>query len=223
MQAMIQHNMLRWAIERAQISIEVLSKKLSVKTDKIEKWINGESKPTFKQAQTLAEKLHIPFGYLFLSEPPKEELPIPDFRTIKNEPTYHISPYLTELILDLDRKQTWYREYMIDNGFEPLSFVGSASVSMSVASLANEIKEFTRWQDAFDKSKNKEDFIYNISRYVENIGIMVMRSSYAGSATQHTIEVEELSGLAIADSYAPLIFLNSADTKSARVVYLIWI
>jgi Zn-dependent peptidase ImmA (M78 family) len=49
---------------------------------------------------------------------------------------------------------------------------------------------------------------------------MVMRSSYAGSATQHTIKVEELRGLAIADSYAPLIFLNSADTKSAQVFTL---
>ena len=111
MQAMIQHNVLKWAIDRAHISIETLARKLSVKTEKIEKWIDGQAKPTFKQAQNLAEKLHIPFGYLFLSEPPKEKLPIPDFRTIKNQPTYHISPYLTELIFDLDRKQHWYKEY----------------------------------------------------------------------------------------------------------------
>lgn len=220
MQAMIQHDILKWAIERAQISIEVLSKKLSVKADKIEKWLSGETKPTFKQAQNLAEKLHIPFGYLFLSEPPGEELPIPDFRTIRNEPTYHISPYLTELIFDLDRKQQWYREYMLENGYKPLAFVGSASTSMPVIDVANRIKETIGWQDAFDKSKTKEDFIYEISRYVEEIGIMVMRSSYAGSATQHTIKVEELRGLAIADKYAPLIFLNSADTKSAQVFTL---
>ncbi len=220
MQAMIQHDILKWAVKRAQISIEVLSKKLSVKAEKIEKWLNGEAKPTFKQAQNLAEKLHIPFGYLFLSEPPREELPIPDFRTIKNEPTYHISPYLTELIFDLDRKQHWYREYMVDNGYEPLTFVGSASVSIPAAALANEIKEATGWQYAFEKSKTREDFIYEVSRHVEEIGIMVMRSSYAGSATQHTIRVEELRGLAIADSYAPLIFLNSADARSAQVFTL---
>ena len=220
MQAMIQHDILKWAVERAQISIEVLSQKLFVKADKIEKWLNGEAKPTFKQAQNLAEKLHIPFGYLFLSEPPREELPIPDFRTIRNEPTYHISPYLTELIFDLDRKQHWYREYMVDNGYEPLSFVGSASVSVPVTILAREIKETIKWQNAFVKSRTKEDFIYEIIRNVEDIGIMVMRSSYAGTATQHTIRVEELRGLAIADSYAPLIFLNSADSRSAQVFTL---
>ena len=220
MQAMIQHDILKWAIERAQISIEVLSQKLSVKADKIEKWLNGEAKPTFRQAQNLAEKLRIPFGYLFLSEPPREELPIPDFRTIRNEPTYHISPYLTELIFDLDRKQHWYREYMVDNGYEPLPFVGSVSASVPVTILAQEIKETISWHNAFEKSRTKEDFIYEISRNVEDIGIMVMRSSYAGSATQHTIRVEELRGLAIADSYAPLIFLNSADSRSAQVFTL---
>jgi Zn-dependent peptidase ImmA (M78 family) len=94
------------------------------------------------------------------------------------------------------------------------------STSMPVIDVANRIKETIGWQDAFDKSKTKEDFIYEISRYVEEIGIMVMRSSYAGSATQHTIKVEELRGLAIADKYAPLIFLNSADTKSAQVFTL---
>jgi Zn-dependent peptidase ImmA (M78 family) len=220
MQAMIQHDILRWAVERAQISIEILSKKLSVKADKIEKWLNGEAKPTFKQAQNLAEKLHIPFGYLFLSELPREELPIPDFRTIRNEPTYHISPYLTELIFDLDRKQHWYREYVIDNGYEELGFVGSASVSVPITVLAKEIKEVIQWQHAFEKSKTKEDFIYELSRHVEGIGIMVMRSSYAGSATTHTIGVEELRGLAIADRHAPLIFLNSTDAKSAQVFTL---
>lgn len=220
MQAMIQHDILQWAIARAQIRIDVLSQKLSVSADKIEKWLNGEARPTFKQAQNLAEKLHIPFGYLFLSEPPDEQLPIPDFRTIKNEPTYHISPYLTELIFDLDRKQRWYREYRVDNGYEPLPFVGSASASTPAVTLAQAIKETTQWQNAFEKSRTKEDFIYEMSRSVEDIGIMVMRSSYAGSATQHTIRVEELRGLAIADNYAPLIFLNSADSRSAQVFTL---
>ena len=177
MQAMIQHDILQWAIARAQIRIDVLSQKLSVSADKIEKWLNGEARPTFKQAQNLAEKLHIPFGYLFLSEPPDEQLPIPDFRTIKNEPTYHISPYLTELIFDLDRKQRWYREYRVDNGYEPLPFVGSASASTPAVTLAQAIKETTQWQNAFEKSRTKEDFIYEMSRSVEDIGIMVMRST----------------------------------------------
>lgn len=221
MQAMIQHDILKWAIERAHISIETLARKLSVKAEKVEKWINGQAKPTFKQAQNLAEKLHIPFGYLFLSEPPKEKLPIPDFRTIKNRPTYHLSPYLTELIFDLDRKQHWYKEYMVDNGYEMLSFVGSASLSTPISTLAQTIKETINFQSAFEASRAKEEFIYKLSQNAEEIGIMVMRSSYAGSATGHKIDVEEIRGLAIADRYAPLIFINSADAKSAQVFTLV--
>lgn len=42
--------------------------------------------PTFRQAQTFADKTFIPFGYLFLSEPPRETLPIPDLRTVGDHP-----------------------------------------------------------------------------------------------------------------------------------------
>ena len=220
MQAMIQHDILRWAVERAQISIEALSKKLSVKADKIEKWVSGEAKPTFKQAQNLAEKLHIPFGYLYLSKPPVEELPIPDFRTIKNKPTHHTSVYLTELIYDLDRKQRWYRDYMIDQGHDPLSFIGSVTLQTPVEAVAKQIRTRLRWDEALAQNKGKENFIYAMSRKAEAIGVLVMRSSYSGTGTRNTIAVEEIRGLAIADSYAPLIFINSADTNSAQIFTL---
>ncbi len=220
MEAMIEYNTLKWAIERAHVNIDDLSKKLPVNPEKIKEWIEGVSKPTFKQAQKLAEKLHIPFGYLFLSEPPQETLPIPDFRTIRNEPSYHPSVYLTELLYDLDRKQQWYREYMIENGYEPLSFVGSASLDTDIEQLSKKIKNTLKWETTFQNIKNKEEFIYTLCHQVENIGILVMRSSYAGTSTHNTIAVEELRGLAIADEYAPLIFINSSDTKSAQVFTL---
>jgi len=220
MEAMIENNMLKWAVGRAQISIDTLSSKLSVKREKIEKWLSGEAKPTFRQAQTLAKKLHIPFGYLFLSEPPKEEIPFPDFRTIKNQPTYHQSAYLMELLYDLERKQQWYREYLIENGYERLSFVGSASMDTPTEVLAKEITSHFGMDALKRRVRKREDFIYELTRQVEAIGIVVLRSSYAGTGTQNSIKVEELRGLAIADDYAPFIFINSADSNNAQVFTL---
>jgi len=220
MEAMIENTMLRWAIERAQISIDTLSSKLSVKREKVEKWLNGEARPTFKQAQALAKKLHIPFGYLFLSEPPKEEIPFPDFRTIKNKPTYHQSAYLMELLYDLERKQQWYREYLIETGHERLTFVGSASIDTPVAALAEEIAGHIDFESVKRRVRKREDFIYELTKQVEAIGIVVLRSSYAGTGTQNSIQVEELRGLAIADPYAPFVFVNSADSNNAQAFTL---
>ena len=217
MEAMIESHILKWAIERAQINVDGLSAKLSVKREKIEKWMSGEAKPTFKQAQNLAKKLHIPFGYLFLSEPPVEKIPFPDFRTIKNQPTYHQSAYLMELLYDLERKQNWYREYLIENGYDKLPFVGSVSIQIPAETVAKKIDNLLQLDKIRKQATGRETFIYELTRKVEEIGIIVLRSSYAGKGTQNSIRVEELRGLAIADDYAPLIFINSADANSAQV------
>lgn len=219
MQAMIQQDLLLWAVERASATIDVLSKKIQVNEDKIVKWLKGEDKPTFKQAQKLAKILQIPFGYLFLSEIPQEKLPLPDFRTIKDEPTYHISPILKELLYDLDRKQRWFKDYTIENGGEPLDFIGKFSLNSPKEEIVADIRKKLKWSDNFQKS-SKENYISTISKSAEKLGIVVMRSSYFGGSTQKSIKVDELRGLAISDEYAPLVFVNTADAKSAQIFTL---
>ena len=219
MEAMVQHNLLLWAIERAQATIDVLSKKLKVNEKKIASWIAGEDRPTFKQAQKLAKALQIPFGYLFLSEIPKEELPLPDLSTIRDEPTYHTSAVFKELLYDLDRKQRWYREYIIENGAEPLEFIGKFSIYSRKQDIILDIREKLEWQDAFNSS-TKDEYISQITKMAEKLGILVMRSSYMGASTQKSLLVTEFRGLAISDSYAPLIFINTADAKSAQIFTL---
>ena len=66
-------NMLTWAITRAGYELH----EFSAKVPKVLEWIEGTKKPTVKQLETFSKKVHLPFGYLFLTEPPKEKLPIP--------------------------------------------------------------------------------------------------------------------------------------------------
>ncbi len=219
MQAMIQQDLLLWAIQRASATIDVLSKKLQVKEEKIAKWLNGEDKPTFKQAQKLAKALQIPFGYLFLTEVPEEKLPVPDLRTIKDEPTYQISPIFKELLYDLDRKQRWYKEYILENGAEPLAFIGQFSIKTPKEVIVTDMKLRLQWNENFDKS-TKENYISSISNSAERLGILIMRSSYLGASTKKSLKVDEFRGLAISDEYAPLIFVNTADAKSAQIFTL---
>lgn len=67
--AMINEKVLAWAVDRAEIPLDVVAKKVNVKPERIATWIEGEERPTFRQAQSLSSALHIPFGYLFLKEP----------------------------------------------------------------------------------------------------------------------------------------------------------
>ena len=70
--ARINPDILTWARERAQLSVSALASKLGVPDDKIDAWERAAKPPTFKQAQDFATKTHIPFGYLYLKQPPEE-------------------------------------------------------------------------------------------------------------------------------------------------------
>lgn len=220
-QALITPDVLTWARERAHISIDVLSAKLSTKVERLEAWEKGDLRPTFKQAQTLAQKLHIPFGYLFLSEPPIEKLPIPDLRTLKDQEPEKISPEFRDLVNDVKRKQTWYREYAMENGEEPFRYLGSFSIKNTIEEVAQSIREALRLDNSkTGKRYNRDTYLKLLTEKIEVLGVLVMRNSIVGSNTHRPLDVKEFRGFAMSDSYAPIIFLNASDANSAKIFTL---
>src|SRR5688500_4849646 len=101
--------MLRWALARSTVSRSDLAKSLKKAESTIEQWLMGGANPTFRQAQKMAKQLRIPFGYLFLEEPPEEDVPLPDFR--RHPAPTGLSLDLQDVISDVLRKQDWYRDY----------------------------------------------------------------------------------------------------------------
>lgn len=220
-QAYITPSILAWARERAQLSLDILSAKLSVNIEKVEMWEKGEAKPTFKQAQTVAKILQVPFGYLFLAQPPKESLPIPDLRTINDTTPSEISPTFKALLNDIDRKQQWYKEYILESGEESLPFIGQFSPNDSIETVVVHMRETLGWTSGFASSANvKEEYIRDISNKAEKVGILVMRNSILGNNTGKHLSVNEFRGFAISDTHAPVIFINTSDAKSAQIFTL---
>lgn len=221
-QALITPDVLSWARQRAHISIDALATKLKKTPEHLRAWESGDSKPTFKQAQTLALKLHIPFGYLFLSEPPKEKLPIPDLRTIGDDGVDEVSPAFKDLLNDIKRKQSWYRDYVIESGENKFAYLGQFSLTDGVQRVADSIRESLNYTPK-DRLKcyTTDDYFKLLTKKIEDIGVLVMRNSVVGSNTSRQLKVSEFRGFAIADEYAPLIFVNSSDANSAKIFTLI--
>lgn len=221
-EALITPDVLVWARERAQLTLDTLSVKLHTKVEKLKAWEEGELKPTFKQAQDLAKKLHIPFGYLFLSKPPQEHLPIPDLRTFNNKEPESISPNFRELLNEITLKQEWYREYAIENQEEPFSYLGQFNTNSSVEEVAHSIQKALNITDKEQKTSTKRaDYLKLLTQKIEALGVLVMRNSIVGSNTHRALRVEEFRGFVISDEYAPLIFLNSSDANNAKIFTLI--
>ena len=71
-EAFITPKVARWARERIGISPAQLADALGADAREIEAWERGQTRPPFGKAQDSAKTLKVPFGFLFLMEPPPE-------------------------------------------------------------------------------------------------------------------------------------------------------
>ncbi len=213
----IKPEIIRWARARAGLQVEDLKGFFP----KFNEWEEGKSAPTLKQLEALAKKLLAPLGYFFLPAPPEEKLPIPDFRSIGDTPVQEPSPDLLETIFIMQRRQAWFREFIIEEGAEGLAFVGSATLRDKPYEVAKRIRsklgigagwanEMPKWEDAF----------LSLWLSAEQAGIVVICNGVVGNNTSRILDVQEFRGFVLPDSYAPLVFINNADAKAAQMFTL---
>lgn len=209
--------LLRWARERAGIMQEDLVGKFK----KLPEWEKRQTQPTLKQMEAFARAVHVPVGYLFLSEPPDETVPIPDFRTFARHTVMRPSPNLLDTIYACQERQSWYRDFSRVAGDSDLEFVGSASVNMPPESIATRIRETLE----FDVAARREcstwtDALRLFIRQADEAGVLVMVSGIVMSNTKRSLDPSEFRGFALCDPLAPLIFVNGKDTKAAQMFTL---
>jgi Zn-dependent peptidase ImmA (M78 family)/transcriptional regulator with XRE-family HTH domain len=215
--AYITPQVIKWARERAEMSVEQLAGVLKVDSRTLAAWEGGQQSPPFGRAEKLAEKLHVPFGYLFLSKPPSDDFPLPDLRTVGNVAFSKPSLNFIEVVDDALLKQQWYSEYLQESGARKVSFVGSCHVTDGVQEVvANMSKALSIDEKARADSRSWQDFLSYIVRRAEELGILVMQRGVVGNNTKRRLDVDEFRGFAIADKFAPLVFINARDAKAAK-------
>ncbi|KGT90029.1 peptidase [Enterobacter cancerogenus] len=211
--------MLSWSRERAGFTLEKLAQKCGITLERLQEWESGQQPLTFNQAMAFAGKVHVPFGYLFLPHPPEEQLPIPDLRTIGSKGPLRPSAELIDLLKVMLMRQEWYREYLQ----QQLIAAPNISGRFTVGSSANAIVEDMRHKlnlPAHPTRGTWENYYNELIKRIEDLGILVMRAPYLNHHTR-PFNVDEFRGFAIADDFAPIIFINHADTPGARLFTLI--
>lgn len=79
-------------------------------------------------------------GVFFLPEPPEEEVPLPDFKRMADGGVRKPNPELIDTIQICQRRQRWYREYVVGSRSDTLPFVGAADVGDQPAVVAGQIR-----------------------------------------------------------------------------------
>lgn len=212
----INPNIINWALSQCDISR--LGTKLM---NNISKWLNGTKNPTFNQIEDFSKKSNIPLGYFFLDSPPEEKIELLEFRTIDNLKHLNPSRNLIDTVCEMESIQDWMREYRIDEGFDELPLVGSVGKYENVDKIADRIrKDLDLEIDWFNNCKDIRESFSFIRKRLEECGVIVMMNGIVGKNTHRILDVDEFRAFAMIDNYAPLIFINGADSQGARLFSL---
>lgn len=206
-------DMLVWAITRAGHDVS----DFATAHPKVRDWLDGKKQPTVKQLEDFSKKLYIPFGYLFLPEPPIEKLPIPYFRS---QETGHknVSINVFDIIQIILQRQAWLSEYLMDSGFESLPFIGRENKTTDPVQIANSIRKSLGLSENWASEQNTwQEALNFLTDVVEDKRIITIFNGVVDNNPHRPISVEECRGFVLVDDFAPFMFINNADSKSAQL------
>lgn len=213
----VKPELLRWARDRAGLGQKALQERFP----KLSDWESGKARPTLRQLEGYASATHVPIGFMFLPEPPVEPLPIPDFRTMRDEQIEQPSADLLDTLYLCQQRQAWYRDYSLASGSAELAFVASARVGDEVVRAAARIRQELGLD--IEQCRHIATWAEALRRFIEHadaLGVLVMVSGVVGSNNHRKLRPQEFRGFALVDRIAPLVFINGADTKAAQMFTL---
>lgn len=218
LQITLQPDVLKWARERAGIDAEQLADKMQVKPERVLDW-ERDGKISIAQADRLAQRTHTALGLLYLTEPPKDLLPISDFRARGND--LQPSVNLLDTIYLMQRRQAWMREELIGEGARPLNFIESYETDGDPLQVARAMRDALQLTDDWAASISTwSDALGHLRNRAEDAGVLVVFNGVVGNNTSRKLDPDEFQGFALVDEYAPLVFVNNADFKAAQMFTL---
>ena len=219
LQITLQPDVLRWARERAKLQPEELANKMGVKRhERVLEW-ECDGKISVAQVDKLAKCTYTPLGFLYSKEPPDERLPIADFRSREGTPPP--SPDLLDTVYLMQRRQGWMRDELIKDGVEPLDFVGAYGLDSQPRHVASAMREALQLPNGWAQAEGtKSDALRRLRSRFDAAGVLVCFNGVVGNNTHRKLNRNEFQGFALADEYAPLVFVNNADFKAAQIFTL---
>ncbi len=208
--------MITWAIDRAGYVVDEFAEM----HPRVLQWLEEKKQPTVKQLEAFSNKVHLPFGYLFLPEPPVEQMPIPFFRTGRAKAA-KVSLNVQETVRILKYRQDWLADYLQENEADTLEFVGKFGLHNSPEAIAADMRATLdiepNWASRFPTWREAKAYL---TQKIEDTGIVVVFNSIVENNTRRKIDVQECRGFVLVDPYAPFLFVNSADSKAAQMFTL---
>ena len=185
-------------------------------------WQKGEKTPTYNKVLEISRATGIPLGYFFLKKPPKEDISLVNYRTIKSIELKQPSRALQTTILDMELIQDWLNKQLTKDGYDKNDYVKSLNVDTDIITLSQIVrKKLSIKIDWFISCKNAEDSFKFLRKAISDSGVIVMTNGIVRNNTSKPLSIDEFRAFALIDDYAPLIFINTNDSINGRLFSLL--
>jgi Zn-dependent peptidase ImmA (M78 family) len=213
----VKPELLRWACERSRID----ELELSVRFPQLEAWERWREAADDQAARGVRQgDAHARSATSSCPSLPSSAYRSQDFRTVR-EDVARPSADLLDTIYAMQRRQDFLREERRDGEGEPLDFVGSARLADDPEAVGREMRRVVGLDDGWAAEvKTWTEAVGELRRRTEKLGVIAVINGVVGNNTSRKLDVHEFRGFALTDAYAPLIFVNGADAKSAQMFTL---
>ena len=200
-------SVLKWALDEAGLTNRGLAKQLDVKAADVKNWLAGDAQPNTGQFRKLAKILNRPTVFFLQPTPPKSASVVAQFRHhvhLASSRTFNKKE--DKALRDARRYQnvvSWLRRD--DPAFDP-----PACTTKDKPSAASEkVRAWLEWDLVEDQQGQSTDnkVFTRLRERLEGRGLLIMLVNLGQDGCR---------GFAIADTHAPLILVNSAQTPAAR-------
>jgi len=206
---------LKWARESANLTIDEVAYKVKKSVDVIEAWESGTDAPYYGQLEKLAYEIYKrPIALFFFPDPPKEDDAKRSFRTLPEAEFNSLPTLLIRQIRKAKVKQE--NLYELCNGQNPspkqLFNDLKAWQSYGIKELSLAIRDYLKIPLQEQKSWDSEETaLENWRTAFEDSGIFVFKDAF-----RH----DGYSGFCLFDKVFPLIIINNSMPKTRQIFTL---
>jgi len=205
----VNSDILIWARNELNLSIEDVARKMQKTKEDIESWENSSSSPTYAQLEKLAYDVYkIPLAVFFFSEPPASSQIKSSFRTTPSA-VYRMIP---SNVLKVFREA----ECMIENLYELYDSLDISKKSSldsipfsDISSTARNLRDHLGISIIEQKSWGNSETALKIWREkITELGVFIFKSPFKEA---------DYSGFCLYDKHFPVIYINSSNSKNRQV------